>query len=51
MAIDELKGYKSPATDQIPAEFIRAGGSKIRDEINKLINSVFNKEELPEELK
>jgi len=51
MAIDKLKGYKSPAIDQIQAELIRAGGSTIRDEINTLNNSMFNKEELPEELK
>jgi len=51
MDIDNLKGHKSSGIDQIPAELIRARGSTIRGEINKLNNSVFNKEELPEELK
>jgi len=51
MDIGKLKGNRSSGIDQIPAELIRAGGSTIRGEINKRINSVFNKEELPEELK
>jgi hypothetical protein len=29
MAIEQLKWYKLPGTDQIPAELIKAGGSKI----------------------
>jgi hypothetical protein len=35
----------------IPAELIKAGGSIIRPEIHKLIISIWNKEELPEEWK
>jgi len=50
-ATEELKRHKSPGTDQIPAELIKAEGKKIRPEIHKLINSVWNKEELPEEWK
>jgi hypothetical protein len=49
IAIEKLKRYKSPGTDQIPAEMIKAGGSKICSEIHKLINSIWNKEELPEQ--
>jgi len=30
---------------------IKAGGKTIRSDINKLINSIWNKEELPEEWK
>ena len=41
----------SPAIDQIPAELIKAGGRTIFFEIHKLINSVWNKEVLPEEWK
>ena len=37
--------------DQISAEFIQAGCRTIRSEIQKLINSIWNKEELPEEWK
>jgi hypothetical protein len=49
MAIEKLKGHKSPCTDQIPAELIKAGGRTIHYEISKLITSVWNKEEFPEE--
>jgi len=51
MAIDKLKGHKSPGIDQIPAELITSVGSKISSEINKFINSMHNKKELPEEWK
>jgi hypothetical protein len=30
MATEKLKGHTSPDIDQIPAEFIKAGGSTIR---------------------
>ena len=30
LAIDNLKGHKSPGIDQIPAELIKKGGRKIR---------------------
>jgi hypothetical protein len=46
MAREKLKRYKSPGIGQIPAEFIKAAGSKICSEIHKLINSIWNKEEL-----
>ena len=51
LATVKLKSHKSPGTDQIPAELITAGGTTIRSEIHKLINSVWNKEELPEQWK
>ena len=51
MAIEELKRHKSPGIDQIPAEMIKAGGRAIHSEIHKLLNSIWNKEELPEEWK
>ena len=50
-AIGKLKGHKSPGTDQIPVELIKAGGRKIRPEIYKFINSIWKKEELPEQWK
>jgi hypothetical protein len=49
LAIEKLKGHKSPGIDQISPEFIKAGGSTIGCEIHKLIISVWNKEKLPEE--
>ena len=49
MAIEKLKRPKSPGTDQIPAELIKAGDRTIRWQIHKLINSVWSKAELPKE--
>ena len=40
MAIEKLKRHKSPGTDQIPAEFIKADCRTFRSEIHKLINSI-----------
>jgi hypothetical protein len=40
MATEKLKSCKSPGIDQIPAELIKAGGSKICYEICKLLNSI-----------
>jgi hypothetical protein len=37
LAIEKLKSYKSPGTDQIPSELIKAGGWTIRGAIHKLI--------------
>ena len=51
MAIENLKRHISPGMDQMTAELIKAGGRTIYPEIHKFINSVWNKEELPEEWK
>jgi hypothetical protein len=50
-AIENLKRYKSPDTDKIPTELIKAGRRKIRSEIHKLINSSWITEGLPDEWK
>jgi hypothetical protein len=42
-----LESYKSPGTDQILAELIKAGGETFYCEIYRLICSIWNKEELP----
>ena len=47
----KAKKSQSPGIDQIPAELIKAGGSKIRCAIHKLIIAIWNKEELPGEWK
>jgi hypothetical protein len=44
-----LKKYKLPNGDEIPAELVQAGGEKLLSVIHKLINSVWNKEELPDQ--
>jgi hypothetical protein len=46
--ISSLKNYKSLASDQIPAELIQMGGEILRPEIQMFINSIWNKEELPD---
>ena len=42
---------KSPSIDQIPIEVTKAEGRTIRFAILQLINSMWNKEELPEQWK
>jgi hypothetical protein len=49
IAIAMLKKYKSPGSEQIPAELIQARGEILLSAIHKLINSVSNKEELPDQ--
>jgi hypothetical protein len=44
-----LKRYKSPGSDQIPAELIEAVGKILRSKIHNLINSILNKEKLPDQ--
>jgi hypothetical protein len=51
IAIAKLKKYKSPGSDQIPAELIQAGGKMLLSVIHKLINSIWNKEQLPDQWK
>jgi hypothetical protein len=51
IAIVKLKKYKSPTSDQIPAELLQAGDGMLLPAIHKLINSIWNKEELPDQRK
>jgi hypothetical protein len=51
IAIAKLKSYKSPGTDQTLAELIKAGGETLYSEIQRLICSIWNKEELPQQRK
>jgi hypothetical protein len=51
IAIAKLKKYKLPGSDQIPAELIQAGGEILLSAIHKLINSIWNKEELSDQWK
>jgi hypothetical protein len=43
--------YKSPASDQIPAQLIQAGGEILRSKFHELFNSIWNKEELCDQWK
>jgi hypothetical protein len=51
IAIAKLKKYKSPGSDQILAELIQTGGKILLSAIYKHINSVWNKEKLPDQWK
>jgi sorting nexin-29 len=51
IGIGKLKSYKSPGTDQIPADLIKAGGETLYSEIHRLICCICNKEELPQQWK
>jgi hypothetical protein len=44
-----MKSHKSPGTDQLLTELIKVGGRTFSFEIIKLNNSIWNKEELPED--
>jgi hypothetical protein len=46
-----LKKNKSPGSDQILAELIQAGSKIVLSAIHNLINSVWNKEEFPDQWK
>jgi hypothetical protein len=50
IATGKLKSYKSPDTDQILAELIKAG-SETYSEIHRLLCSIQNKEEMPQHWK
>ena len=50
-AIEMLKTNKSQFTDQSTVELIEAESRTIRCEIHKIINSIWNKQELPAECK
>jgi hypothetical protein len=51
VAIGNLKSFKSPGSNQNPAELIKAGGETLCSEIHRLICSIWNKEELPQQCK
>jgi hypothetical protein len=51
IAIVKLKKYKSPGRDHILIELIQAGGEILLPAIHKLSNSIWNKEEMPDQWK
>jgi hypothetical protein len=51
IAIGKLKSYKSPGTDYIPPELIKEEGETLYSERHRLICSIWNKEELPQQWK
>jgi hypothetical protein len=51
IGIRKLKSYISPGTDQIPAKLIEVDGETLCSNIHRLICSIWNKEELPQQQK
>jgi hypothetical protein len=51
IAIAKSKKYKSTGIDQISAGLIQAGGETLQSEIHKIINSIWRKEEFPDQWK
>jgi hypothetical protein len=49
IAIGKFRSYKSPGTDQILAKLIKAGSETLYPEIHRLICSIWNTEELPQQ--
>ena len=49
MVTETLKSHKSPGSDQIPAELIKAGDRTIGYKTHKLTIFTWNKKEMPEE--
>jgi hypothetical protein len=51
IVIGMLNSYKSPSTDNIPAELIKAADETLYSEVHRLICCIWNKEELPQQWK
>jgi hypothetical protein len=51
IAIAKVKKYKSPGSNQIPAELFQAVGETLVSVIQKFITSMWNKEEFPDHWK
>jgi hypothetical protein len=51
VANEKLEKYKSSGSDQIPAELIQTGGEMLLSAIHKLVNPIWNKEQLLDEWK
>jgi hypothetical protein len=51
IVVAKLKKYKSPSFGEIPAELIQAVDEALVSVIHELSNSIFNKEELPDQWK
>jgi hypothetical protein len=47
VTVEKLKRCKSPRLHQFPAELIQVGCNTLRSESQKLINSIWKKDELP----
>jgi hypothetical protein len=48
-ATENFKKYKLTSMDQIMAELIQVGSNTLHSDIHKLCNSIWSKEELPQQ--
>ena len=46
-----LKNNKAPGADRVVNEFIKYGGSEVRNKLLKIMNMIFEKGEVPNDLK
>jgi hypothetical protein len=51
LAIKELKKYKAPETDGLPAQLFKYGGDILNKYLYKLISEIWTKEEMPADWK
>jgi hypothetical protein len=51
LAIKELKNYKAPGTDGLPAELFKYGGDILNKYLYKLISEIWTKEQRPADWK
>jgi hypothetical protein len=51
LLVAKLREYKLPRSDQFLAELVQAGGETLLSVFYKLINSIWNKAELPDQWK
>jgi len=49
MAVQKLKNYKAPGTDNIPAELFKYGGSELVKHLHNIIKDIWQKKYLPTE--
>lgn len=48
-AINQLKNWKAPGQDGIPAELIKLGGKRLHKAIHILCKHIWDEEKLPDE--
>ncbi|KAL4142987.1 hypothetical protein QTP88_005369 [Uroleucon formosanum] len=51
IAINSLKNWKAPSSDNIPAELIKCGGVEMHKSIFKLCQKIWEEEQMPEDWK
>jgi len=49
VAIQKLKNYKAPGTDNIPAELFIYGGNELVKHLHNIIKDIWQKEKMPTE--